>query len=53
LASNSRYSLTVNELLNFPIGHWFNSLFVNIQIAFFHTTPLFFLIGLAGIVYIL
>jgi 4-amino-4-deoxy-L-arabinose transferase-like glycosyltransferase len=51
-ASNSRYSLTLTELLSLPFGQWFSSLAANLQIAFFYITPLLFLISLAGIVLI-
>ena len=52
LASNSRYSLTITELLSFPFKQWSGSLAVNTQLAFFYVTPLLFLTGLAGIVVI-
>lgn len=51
--SNSRYSLTMNELFSFPLGQWFSSLLVNAQISFFYITPLLFLTSLIGIVFIL
>jgi 4-amino-4-deoxy-L-arabinose transferase-like glycosyltransferase len=51
-ASNSRYSLTLTELLSFPFRQWFSSLGANLQIAFFYITPLLFLISLTGIVLI-
>lgn len=50
--SNSRYSLTIDELLSFPFSHWFASLFTNAQIAFFYVTPLLFLASLIGMIFI-
>jgi 4-amino-4-deoxy-L-arabinose transferase-like glycosyltransferase len=52
-SSNSRYSLTIIELSSFPIGQWINSLFDNLQIAFFYVTPLLFLLSLIGAAFIL
>ena len=53
IQSNSRYTLTINEILNFPFGQWFGSLSANAQICFFYITPLLFLLSLAGIIIVL
>ncbi len=49
LPSNSRYSLTLSELLHFPILHWFGNLKNNIAIIFFFVTPLVFLTSIWGL----
>ena len=52
-SSNSRYTLTINELLKFPLGTWLHSLLANLQIGFYSLTPLLFITSLIGIVVIL
>lgn len=51
-SSNSRFTLTISEILSFPIGIWFNSIFTNFKILFFYFTPLAFILSLIGIFYI-
>lgn len=53
LSSNSRYSLTFSEIIAFPFKQWFDSLIINLQIAFSYITPLLFAIALIGIIFIL
>jgi hypothetical protein len=53
IQSNSRYSLTINELLTFPLGKWLQSFSANVEIGFFYITPLLFLLSLVGIIIIL
>jgi 4-amino-4-deoxy-L-arabinose transferase-like glycosyltransferase len=52
LPSNSRYSLTLAEILAFPIKIWSNSLIANVQIALVFLTPLILLTSVIGIIYI-
>jgi 4-amino-4-deoxy-L-arabinose transferase-like glycosyltransferase len=52
IGSNSRYALTISELLAFPIGKWLQSFLANMQIGFYGVTPLLFLISLIGILII-
>jgi 4-amino-4-deoxy-L-arabinose transferase-like glycosyltransferase len=49
LGSNSRYTLTVNELLTFPLSKWLQSVLANIQIGVFGITPLLFITAVIGI----
>jgi hypothetical protein len=53
LPSNSRYSLTLGDLLAFPLSYWGNNVMVNIQISLVYLTPLLFLVSVLGIAYIL
>jgi 4-amino-4-deoxy-L-arabinose transferase-like glycosyltransferase len=48
--TNSRYSLTITEVLAFPLGEWISNLFANLTISFFYITPFVFLISIAGVV---
>jgi hypothetical protein len=52
LSSNSRYSLTLGEILSFPIGIWINTLIANAQISLIFITPLLFMTSISGIIYI-
>lgn len=52
IGSNSRYTLTINELLSLPFDKWLQSIMANLQIGFYGLTPLLFLIGLVGIIMI-
>jgi 4-amino-4-deoxy-L-arabinose transferase-like glycosyltransferase len=53
IGSNSRYTLTVSELLAFPFVKWLQSFLANLQIGFYGITPLLFLASLIGIIMIL
>lgn len=48
LSKNSRYSLTIPELLHFPLLHWLETVWISVQISFFYLTPFVFLAVLAG-----
>lgn len=50
--SNNRYSLEIKEQLSFPINIWISNLFGNIEIAFVYITPLVFISGLIGIIFL-
>lgn len=52
LWTNSRYTLTVAELFGFPIVTWMTSLIGFFEIGFFFITPLFFIFGLIGVVFL-
>lgn len=52
-SSNSRFSLTISEILRFPFAIWSNSLLMNLKIGFFLITPVIFLTGIAGVIYLL
>jgi 4-amino-4-deoxy-L-arabinose transferase-like glycosyltransferase len=52
LSSNSRYSLTLGEILSFPIGNWINTFIANVQISLIFITPLLFMTSISGIIYI-
>lgn len=49
LGSNSRFTLTINGLIAFPISTWVNSITTNLKILFFYFTPVVFIISLIGI----
>lgn len=49
LSSNSRFTLTLSEILTFPINIWINSLVTNIKILLFYFTPVVFILSLVGI----
>ncbi len=49
LSLNSRYTLTLSEILAFPFSRWAQSFLANIQIGFYGITPLLFLASLIGI----
>ena len=49
LSTNSRYSLTIFELLHFPITNWIANLLGNLEIAFFYLTPLILIFLLLGV----
>lgn len=53
LSMNSRYSNTLRDLLNFPLGLWINNLLINFEIMFFFLTPLIFFSALGGIFFII
>ncbi len=40
LSSNSRYSLTIDEIMRFPIAVWYNNIEANGEIILFYLTPL-------------
>ncbi len=46
--ANSRYSLTLTELLRFPVSVWLRNLTANIVIAFFYISPLILLSAIGG-----
>ncbi len=46
--ANSRYSLTVSELIHFPVSTWFRNVAANLLIAFFYISPLLFLSAVGG-----
>lgn len=48
-SSNSRYSLTIAELIKLPFFTWFTSLIANLQISLVFLTPLVFLFSWIGI----
>lgn len=50
LSTNSRYSLTIGELLHFPISKWLSNFWGNMEKSFFFVTPIVFILGIAGIV---
>jgi len=41
LANNSRYSLTVNEILSFPVKHWANNVFNTGEIIIWYFGPIY------------
>lgn len=49
LSSNSRFTLTIKELIFFPIFTWINSVITNLIIVFFYFTPVLFIFSLIGI----
>lgn len=49
LSSNSRFTLTVSEILSFPLHTWGNSILINFKILFFYFTPFVFISSLIGI----
>lgn len=50
LPTNSRYSLTIGELFQFPFGTWFENIAGFFEISFFYLTPLLFIVGLFGVI---
>lgn len=48
LSSNSRYALTLSDLLMFPVSTWFNNLWGFLEIGFIFVTPLVFIAGITG-----
>jgi 4-amino-4-deoxy-L-arabinose transferase-like glycosyltransferase len=52
-SSNSRFTLTFNELMSFPLSTWVNSVTTNLVILFFYFTPVLFILSLIGIFNIL
>lgn len=53
LPTNSRFSLTISEIIKFPLSHWFSNLLSNLEIIFFFTTPLIALTSLLSIVLVI
>lgn len=51
--SNSRYTLSLSEMLKFPISLWAHNLVGNLEIFFIFVTPLVFLSGIIGCITIL
>ncbi len=47
--SNSRFMLSIPEILSFPFGSWFKNLSMTFRVSFFHLTPLVFLLSIFGI----
>lgn len=52
LPTNSRYVLTLNEILAFPFKIWINSLVGNLQISLVFITPLILITSLIGTIYV-
>lgn len=48
LHTNSRYSLTISELIHFPVSIWIRNITANLQIAFFYISPFVFLSAIGG-----
>lgn len=48
LHTNNRYSLTVSELIHFPVSIWIRNITANLQIAFFYISPFVFLSAIGG-----
>ena len=48
-SSNSRYSLTVSEILGLPLRIWLSNASANLQISLFYITPVIFIFAVAGI----
>lgn len=49
LSTNARFSLTLKDYLQFPIGIWWNNMLVFFGTNFFFLTPFVFLASIAGI----
>lgn len=49
LPSNGRFSLTLTDYMQFPIGTWGNNILVFLRTNFFFLTPLVFLANLLGL----
>jgi 4-amino-4-deoxy-L-arabinose transferase-like glycosyltransferase len=53
LSKNSLYTLTLSELLGFPLGHWIANALGNLDITFFYLSPLIFITFFAGVLKII
>jgi len=49
LLFNKRYSLSIFEILQFPVGFWFKSIVDVFETLFFHLTPVLFSLGAFGV----
>lgn len=49
LGTNSRFSLSIAELIRFPISIWFKNLWAYLQISFWHFTPPIFIATTIGL----
>lgn len=47
--SNSRFMLSIPEVLSFPLPLWINNISNTINVSFFHLTPLVFALSIYGI----
>jgi 4-amino-4-deoxy-L-arabinose transferase-like glycosyltransferase len=47
--SNSRFMLSVPEILGFPFALWIKNLTATLNVSFFHLTPFIFLLAIYGI----
>jgi 4-amino-4-deoxy-L-arabinose transferase-like glycosyltransferase len=50
LHQNAQYSLTLNELISFPLAAWSGNLIGNMEILFIFLTPIILFAGVVGIV---
>lgn len=50
LKTNSQYSLSISELLHFPLLKWGGNLLAHLEIAFFQLSPSIFILAVIGIV---
>lgn len=48
-ASNSRFMLSIPEILSFPFAIWVKNFLTTLDVSFFHLTPLVFLLSIYGI----
>ena len=48
-SSNSRFMLSVPEILGFPFALWIKNLVATLNVSFFHLTPFIFLLAIYGI----
>ncbi len=53
LASNSRYTFTVQELVHFPLQHWMKNLIQIIEIMIVHLTPFPVLLLVGSMIYLI
>jgi 4-amino-4-deoxy-L-arabinose transferase-like glycosyltransferase len=53
LPRNAQYSLTLTELLHFPIMTWLKNAGDNLAISFFYITPFIFIAAIFGIAFVL
>ena len=49
-STNSRYTLTIYELLRFPFGTWISNILGNFEIALFYLTPLILVAFCLGVI---
>lgn len=49
LKTNSRWTFTIKEILDFPVGQWITNITGNIELTFVHLTPPVFILALIGI----